>query len=182
MAAGGGPWLAADQGGVPMTMLSMELDDYLWYVDQVIGAMRSIATELGDELVNERPDLPGANSAFVIVTHCVGVMSHWGGDAIAGRTVQRDRAAEFVAFGTVADLLETVAAGRDQLGRDLTTLESSDPPRGAPDPEDVDLPLGRSQGGVAMHIYEELSQHLGQLELTRDIVVQRASERSSAVG
>jgi Protein of unknown function (DUF664) len=165
-----------------MTTVSMELDDYLWYVDQAIGAMRSIATELGDELVNERPDLPGANSAFVIVTHCVGVMSQWGGDAIAGRAVQRDRAAEFVAFGTVADLLETVAAGRDQLGRDLTMLESSDPPRRAPDPEDVDLPLGRSQGGVAMHIYEELSQHLGQLELTRDIVVQRDSERSSAVG
>jgi hypothetical protein len=165
-----------------MTMLSMELDDYLWYVDNAIGAMRSIVTELGDELVNERPDLPGANSAYVILTHCAGVMSHWGGHAIAGRVVQRDRAAEFVASGTVADLLETVAAGRDQLGRDLATLDSADPPRGAPDPEDVDLPLGRSQGAVAMHIYEELSQHLGQLELTRDIVVQRAGERSSMVG
>jgi len=34
----------------------------------------------------------------------------------------------------------------------------------------ADLPLATTQGGVLLHIYEELSQHLGQLELTRDIV------------
>ena len=109
-------------------------------------------------------------------------MADWGGHAIAGHAVDRDRAAEFVATGSVADLLETVAAGRDQLAVDLETLESADPPRGAPKPEDLERPLGHSQGAVAWHIYEELAQHLGHLELTRDIVRQRDAERSSGVG
>jgi hypothetical protein len=163
-------------------MVTVSLDDYLWYVDKALTKMRSIVSELGDELVNERPDLPGANSAYVIVTHCAGVMADWGGYAIAGHDVERDRAAEFVAVGTVADLLKTVAAVRDRLVTDLRSLESPQPPRGAPDPGDEGLPLARSQGGVAWHIYEELSQHLGHLELTRDIVRQRAAGRSSGVG
>ncbi len=65
---------------------------------------------------------------------------------------------------------------------DLQTLVSADPPRGAPKPKDLERPLGHSQGGVAWHIYEELAQHLGHLELTRDIVLQRDAERSSGVG
>ena len=165
-----------------MALVAMELDDYLWYVDQAIDSMCAIARQLGDDLVNERPDLAGANSAYAIVTHCCGVMADWGGYAIAGHPVERNRSAEFVAVGTVAELMETVAAGRDRLVRDLATLDSLEPPRGEPDPKDAGLPLARSQGGVAMHIYEELSQHLGHLELTRDIVLQRDAERSSGVG
>jgi hypothetical protein len=165
-----------------MTWVTLELDDYLWYVDRAIDSMCSIARQLGDELVNERPDLAGANSAYALVTHCCGVMADWGGYAIAGHPVDRDRAAEFVATGTVADLMETVAAARDQLRVDLQTLVSADPPRGTPKPKDLERPLGHSQGAVAWHIYEELAQHLGHLELTRDIVLHRDAERSSGVG
>ena len=81
---------------------------YLWYVDRALDSMLAIVSELGEELVNERPDLAGANSAYALVTHCCGVMADWGGYAIAGHPVDRDRAAEFVATGSVADLLETV--------------------------------------------------------------------------
>ena len=98
-----------------MTLVTLELDDYLWYVDRAINSMCSIARQLGDWRVNERPDLSGANSAYALVTHCCGVMADWGGYAIAGHPVDRNRPAEFVATGTVADLLETVAAARDQL-------------------------------------------------------------------
>ena len=31
--------------------------------------------------------------------------------------------------------------------------------------------IERSQGGALMHIYEELAQHLGQLEVGRDVVM-----------
>ncbi len=155
-----------------MPQLRVEIDDFLWYVDQALGSMRSVLLELGDEAANERPALPGANSAYAIVTHCLGVMEFWGGAAIAGRTVRRDRSAEFVATGRVGDLLDRMAAAREQLGRDLATMDCAAPPRRVSDPEDVDLPLGRNQGSVALHVYEELSQHLGQLELTRDLVRQ----------
>jgi hypothetical protein len=156
-----------------MSVLSMELDDFTWYVDRALGSLSSILTGLGDELANQRPALPGANSPYVIVSHCLGVMEQWGGESIAGRDVERDRPAEFVATGRVDDLVGRVAAAREQLARDLALMDPLAAPRHPPDPEDVDLPVGRSQGGVALHIYEELSQHLGQLELTRDILLSR---------
>jgi hypothetical protein len=37
-------------------------------------------------------------------------------------------------------------------------------------PEDADLPLAKTQGGVLIHIYEELAQHRGQMETIRDVV------------
>ena len=31
----------------------------------------------------------------------------------------------------------------------------------------------RTQGAVLLHVYEELAQHLGQLEVTRDVLLAR---------
>ena len=143
---------------------------WLWYVDQALGEMTAILTGLGDELASTRPDLPGANSPYAIVTHCCGVLEAWGGEAIAGRRIERDRPAEFRATGAVSDLVAKVAAARARLIVDLAGVDWAAAPRGPVDPQDADLPLGRSQGGVLLHIYEELAQHLGHLELTRDVL------------
>ena len=89
---------------------------------------------------------------------------------VAGRRIERDRPAEFVATGPVADLVAQVARARAQLVVDLAAVDWDGPPRGSVDPQDADLPLGRSQGGVLLHIYEELAQHLGHLEITRDVL------------
>jgi len=37
--------------------------------------------------------------------------------------------------------------------------------------EDAELPIGRSQGGALVHVYEELQQHRGQMEITRDVLL-----------
>ena len=47
--------------------------------------MTAIVEELGDELVNRRPPFRDANSAYVILTHCLGVMEYWGGATVAER-------------------------------------------------------------------------------------------------
>jgi hypothetical protein len=146
-------------------------DDLLWYVDQTLDGMVAIVTDLGDDLANRRPDLPGANSPYAILFHCLGVMRWWGGEVIAGRPVARDRAAEFLASGPVAELAGLAASARRQLADDLATLSPPDPPRGRLDPEDAATPLGRTQGGVALHVYEELAQHYGQMQLTRDVLL-----------
>ena len=151
------------------------LEEYLWYVDFALDQMSAILVGLGDELASTRPDLLGANSPYAIVTHCCGLMEWWGGEMVAGRAVQRDRAAEFVATGAVSDLLERVQAAKSRLRADLAGVEWDAPPRGPVDPHDADLPLGQTQSGVLLHIYEELSQHLGQLELTRDVLRASAS-------
>lgn len=149
---------------------AVTVDDYLWFVDHALDEMIAIVEELGDEHANTSPDLPGANSPYVILTHCLGVMEYWGGRMIAGREITRDRPAEFTASGPVADLVERTRAARLQLATDIDAVAAAAPPRAEPVPGVVDLPYGRTQGGVLLHIYEELSQHLGHMELTRDII------------
>ena len=146
-------------------------DDLLWYVDQSLDGMVTIVTDLGDDLANRRPDLPGANSPYAILFHCLGVMRWWGGEVIAGRRVERDRDAEFRASGPVAELAGLAVAARRQLADDLATLSPAAPPRGEVDPEDAATPLGRTQGAVALHVFEELAQHYGQMQLTRDVLL-----------
>ena len=151
-------------------MLTMSGPDIMWFIDHALHRMVSIVVELGDHDANVAPDLPGANSPYAILTHCLGVMEFWGGQMIAGRAIDRDRPAEFRATGAVADLADRAAAARRRLDADLENFDSTAATAVPPDPEYAELPFGRTQGGVLVHIYEELSQHLGHMELTRDVI------------
>jgi hypothetical protein len=148
-------------------------DDYLWFAGRALDGMAAVLIELGDEHANRQPPLPGANTPFAIVTHCLGVLDFWAGSLVAGRTVVRDRDAEFAASGPVAGLVERVTAAKEQLRADLAAAAPAEPLR-APAPEKyLETPAGRSQGGALQHVYEELAQHHGQLELTRDVLLHR---------
>ena len=149
----------------------ISVDDLLWFVDEALDGMVAIVTELGDDLANRRPDVPGANSPYVVLHHCLGVMAYWGGHVVAGRTVERDRDAEFRASGPVDDLVTRARQARRQLADDLAALDPGAPPRAALPPDDAALPIGRTQGGALVHIYEELAQHRGQMEATRDVLL-----------
>ncbi|MGH3319362.1 MAG: DUF664 domain-containing protein [Streptosporangiaceae bacterium] len=149
----------------------ISVDDYLYYVGDALDGMVDIVTELGDDLANRRPDLPGANSPYVILTHCLGVMEWWGGHVVAGRHVERDRPAEFRATGAVADLVDRTRRAQERLRSDIASLDPSAPPHGMTKPEDAGLPLAKSQGGALIHIYEELAQHRGQMEGCRDVLL-----------
>ncbi|MGB3771879.1 MAG: DinB family protein [Rhodococcus sp. (in: high G+C Gram-positive bacteria)] len=103
-----------------------------------LSSMTEILRGLGDELANTRPDLPGANSPYAIVFHCVAVIEHWAGSAIAGLKIPRDRAAEFTASGRVDDLItrvddvqarlpEWVEVGLHEGIRDRTVMGSTRP-------------------------------------------------------
>jgi hypothetical protein len=131
--------------------------------------MADIMAGLGDELANRRPALPGANSPYVILRHCLGVMEFWGGEVVAGRAVQRDRAAEFRATGPVAGLIEAAQAAKRTFRLDAASADPGAPPRGNPGGNRDDLET-LTQGGALLHVLEELTQHLGQLELTRDVL------------
>jgi len=147
-------------------------DDYLWFVDQALDEMVRIVRELGDEVASTRPDLPGANSPYAILTHCLGVMEFWGGYMVADRPIERDRDAEFRAAGRVDDLVERAAAARRRLAADVAAGDPSAPPRHDPVFDaDVGTPIGTSQAGVLLHVLRELTQHLGQMEVSRDVLL-----------
>ena len=152
-------------------MLTISEEDFLWFTNRALDEMIAILFRLGDDDVNRRPDLPGANSPFAIVTHCLGVMEYWGGHIARGRRNVRDRDAEFRASGTVPDLVQRVEEARSKLREDVHKSDSAAAPINLPPEKDRDLPLGRTQGGALVHIYEELAQHLGQLEITRDLLL-----------
>ena len=156
-------------------MLTLTLDDFLWYVDDCLDAMLDIVTGLGDDLANRSLDVPGANSPYAILTHCLGVVEWWSGEMVAGRDVERDRAAEFTARGPVAELPEAVRRTRVRLVADLAALDSAAPPARPGDEELHGYPYGRTQGGVLLHVFHELAQHRGQMEVTRDVLLEGAA-------
>jgi hypothetical protein len=147
------------------------VDDYLWFVDEALDGMIGIVTELGDGLANTRLDVAGSNSPYAVLAHCLGVMEEWAGQLVAGRTIERDRDAEFVAKGPVHELVARVHQARRQLALDIARLDPGAPPRGPVEPDDAVIPLGRTQGGALLHLYEELAQHRGQMETCRDVLL-----------
>ena len=139
------------------------------YVDRAVEAMADIVGDLGDDLANARPHLPGANSPYAILRHCLGVMEFWGGQVVAGRTVDRDREAEFRASGPVAGLIADAQEAQRRFRADLVTADPKARPLGG-HPRRADELEYTSQGHALLHIMEEVCQHLGQMEITRDLL------------
>lgn len=153
-------------------MPAIDLDDVLRHVDLALDGMIATVTDLGDDLVNVAPDLPGANSAYQLVRHCCGVMEYWGGAEIAGRTIERDRDAELASAGTVADLVARVDAQRARFRADLAALDPGAPALLAHRRDGYTAPVKAAvatQGGVVVHVDEELAQHRGHLDITADL-------------
>lgn len=146
-------------------------DDYLYFVDEQLDSMVRMVEELGDELANRALSAAGSNSPYAILTHCLGVIEFWGGHVVAGRPSARDRALEFSARGTVAELGARTRLARQQLAKDLRDAVAGDPPRNNPGDQNAELPIGRTQGGALIHIHEELARHRGQMDITRDLLL-----------
>ena len=149
-------------------MISTE--DYEWFVDRALDQMAAILRELGDSLAVIRPNLPGANSPYGIVTHCLGVANAWAGERVAGRQITRDRDAEFLATGAVDELIGRIDAARLQLNADVAVADMSAPLKLHRPDAHPEVPYELRQGAALFHVYEELAQHLGQLEITRDLL------------
>ncbi len=102
-------------------------------------------------------------------------MDYWAGALVAGRTVARDRDAEFVASGSVADLTRKVAEARLQMAADLAAADPGGGLRGSPPPSYQGPDAVLTQAGALQHVYEELAQHHGQMEIIRDAILVEAA-------
>src|SRR5580704_780937 len=150
------PGSPTDPGGLRADAVAVARADFLWFADLALRGMARIVADLGDELANRRPSFPGANSPFVILTHCLGVMEYWGGATVLGRPIERDRAAEFTASGPVAPLLVRAAEAQRRLAEDMAGLDTwSEPANVRRDPDDP-VPYSETKGAVLLHVLEEL--------------------------
>jgi len=146
-------------------------ETFLIMVNTALDGMLHALEELGDERINRRPDLPGANSPYSILTHCVALTHYWIGRVCTGRPYERDRDAEFRAQGCLADMQRAVRDLQRHLQDDIKHVQMDQPLVGALDARHADM-QHRTQGEALMRCYKELAQHHGHMDITRDILLQ----------
>lgn len=139
-------------------------------VTEIMDGYDAALDTLDDDTVNRSP-VPGVvNTAFALVTHVHGMAHFWGGAFIGGEDIPRDRDAEFRATGTLAQAHALVGQVRDRVpgwarialtegirNREATGTSRRDTAEVTPE-------------WVLEHIVHELAQHLGHLEVCRDVV------------
>lgn len=149
-------------------------EEYCYFANRALDGMGRIVAGLGDDLSVRRPGLPGANSPYGLLTHCLGVVETWAGHFVAGRPTVRDRAREFEAVGPVEPLLARLERVKSQLAQDTADADPTAPLRAVPPPEFEGPDRELSQGAALQHVYEELAQHHGQMEQLRDLILAEA--------
>jgi hypothetical protein len=132
-------------------------EQYLDFFANALNGMADIVAELGDDRANRRLPLPGANTPYAVVNHSVGAIGYWVGEVVSGRPANRDRDAEFTASGPVAPLLDRIRETVVQLTKDVAAAS-----------DDADT------AGALRHVYTDVVQHHGQLQIMRDAIVAAA--------
>jgi hypothetical protein len=143
---------------------------YMFFIARPRNAMADIVAGLGDDLAHRKLPLPSSNSPYAILTHCLGAVAYWSGEVACGRPAHRDRDAEFTAAGPVEPLLDKVRATAAQLAADVPNTDPRALPN-APVPlsfPGLDTPTDL---GALLHLYTDLVQHHGQMQITRDALV-----------
>ncbi len=144
-------------------------EEYLYFTDRALDGMAAIVGDLGDDRANRRA-YPGANTPYALLHHCLGVITAWAGGFVHGRAVDRDRDAEFTATGAVDQLLINCAAVRRQLRADVLAAHPGEFLRREPPADFLGPPVRLTQGAALQHVFEELAQHHGQMQILRDLL------------
>ncbi|GAA3279571.1 DUF664 domain-containing protein [Nesterenkonia halobia] len=108
------------------------------------------------------------NSPIQLLVHTCGMMRRWSCSVNRGLPVPRDRDAEFTARMPAAEALALASRTRADFRDDVASTD--------PDAAPAAVPAGRehlwtgSCRGVLLHVFEEICQHLGHAEITRDML------------
>jgi len=149
-------------------MTSSEIESFRIRFAYEFDRLLETIADLDDEAVNWKPPVPGANSLLVVVTHAVAsAEDHVVGKA-AGKTVVRNRDAEFATTGGSGHLAARAAEVRRRIDEALVGLE------GRLD-EDREPPFGKWRGPRAtardrlIHSISHTAEHVGHAQVTRDL-------------
>lgn len=134
---------------------------------QKLDELVELASDLDDQQANAVPTT-GGNSVVQLLVHCSGMMRRWSSSVNLDRNVPRDRPAEFTVTMPVDEALQVVTAARHGFVKDLKATAHHSAPLVVPQGRDHYWTV--TQHGVLLHVLEELSQHLGQAEITRDVI------------
>ncbi|GAA1820723.1 mycothiol transferase [Nesterenkonia flava] len=130
--------------------------------------LTSIVQELDDAAANTELHVPGSNSPVQLLIHCCGAMRRWSSTVNLGVTVPRDRESEFHVRMPVHQALEIAEQTRALFLADTAVTSFDAAPVALPE-DRADFWTGSCRG-VLLHVLEEVSQHLGHAEITRDLL------------
>lgn len=149
-----------------------EIEAYYESITRLRGNILKTLDGLSPEALNWKPTDGEANSLFVLATHSIGSEHGWIFETLARGEKTRNRPAEF--FAQADDLIalrtqfervsgETTEIFSQLTEEDMQTTRHNEP-RG-----DVTLRW------IILHVIEHLSEHLGQMYLTRQLWEEQVS-------
>jgi uncharacterized damage-inducible protein DinB len=154
--------------------MNPEIETYSDQVRSILERVLASLEGLSEAQINRRPPIEGANSGYVIVEHTLGNARAFVLGIACGQPGGRDRPAEFRSSGSYTDLAEETQKLLSEIEAALADL----------DPSALEKRLVPSlelwgEGEVSeisvrqaiLHVIEHASIHLGQLQITRDLVL-----------
>jgi uncharacterized damage-inducible protein DinB len=141
-----------------------EASHFAFFFERTILDIIAQISDISDADLNRSLELPEGNTLFIITTHLLGSADYWVMGMAGGQSIQRDRRAEFQASGTRAELVERCHRWLTTMQDVLDTLPDEQLDQLAPGEE----PLTVRDG--LLHALQHCSLHLGQIQLTRQLL------------
>lgn len=139
------------------------------YLGVAFSGMNRVLDRLDDDSVNVRPGDWGTNSVAGLIVHCCELAPSWFETAGLGRHGDRDREGEFAATATIGELQSRIEATLVRIGPIVQDFVTG--PTAGDHELRVFLPGDdHSDAALVLHVFEELFQHLGHMEVTADAV------------
>jgi hypothetical protein len=163
-----------------------ELDLYTSELQRLLERVCRSLEGLGASEVNWRPAAPESNSLYVIATHVLGNAQAWVLGIVCGRSVERDREAEFRASGD--DPKELIGRAR-RLSEDFARALSALLPGALEEKRRPAPPLLGIGPADELTVREALMRvlvhglmHVGQMQITRDLAIAAVRHQAAAPG
>lgn len=137
-------------------------------LNETLERMLAAASELSDDELHWTPPSPQANSTAVLLVHTMGSIDETIVQVLGGEDVHRDRDSEFVRQGvTASTLADQWSAQKTRLEPVFAATDASQLSATHTHPRRGDVTGRNVLVGALAHARE----HLGQVELIRDVVV-----------
>jgi hypothetical protein len=149
-----------------------EVQSYLTEFSILRQQIRDAIRNLDDEAANWRPVSKGTNSIYAILCHLAGSENYWVEQVIGGKTVNRDREAEFRALGHLSEVVDHWEEVGRASQKTLSKLDTSQ----LGETRTVNVQPSPGSATVRWCILHQISHyavHLGHIQLTRQLWEQK---------
>jgi len=149
--------------------MEAEIKGYLTEFNVLRADIQSALRELSDEGANWHPLPVGTNSIYALLTHIMGADRFWIIQVIGGKEIQRDREAEFRAFGNLSELLSRWEKHCTEISSILENMNHSQLLEVRPVPSRALQKAPITVQWIILHLISHYATHLGHIQLTRQL-------------